>query len=369
MGSRVGTCSRSSSVVQEVVSMKCGPLGLLLLVVAVALGVASDLSSDGPKNPDRADQAVVLWEMRVTETAALRAKVVATVDCGEMVTVLGPREERKARVKANGATGWVHLEGLVELSAPGADARLLAAAHEKEMPSHWSREPEHLAALALYSRHMEIFPDSEYAALALYRFGQAADRLAVEAIREAEQQLTQEQRAYDRAYTDWQGLEKYAKWGLTFDYSHLGGYYFHGGAVYRKVAERHGDSEWADNAAFRLLELVGEQGGGWEGHPQEPLKKLDLWAEFVRKYPRSELKPEALLEMVYLNRVLHEIHSHSTAGFADPGKAERRLEAARTLCDTVRREFPSTIFAARAERHLAELAEGRHVYFFGAGIG
>jgi hypothetical protein len=73
--------------------------------------------------------------------------------------------------------------------------------------------------------------------------------------------------------------------------------------------------------------------------------------------------------MVYLNRVLHEIYSHSAEGFADPGKAERHLEAARTLCDRIRRELPRTIFAARAERHLAELAEGRHVYLFGAGIG
>lgn len=345
------------------------PLSLLLLVTVLALGAADGLSSDRPRSADSADQAVVLFEMSVAETAVLRANVVATVDCGEMVTVLGPREGRKARVRANGATGWIYLAGVVELSAPGADARLLAAADEKEDPSHWSREPEHLAALALYSRHMELFPESEYATLALYRFGQVADRLAVEAIREAEQQLTQEQRAYDRAYTDWQGLEKYAKWGLTFDYSHLGGYYFYGGDVYRKVVERHGDSEWADNAAFRLLELVGERGGGWEGHPQEPLKKLDLWAEFVGKHPRSELKAQALLEMVYLNRVLHEIHSHSTEGFADPAKAERHLEAARALCDSIRHEFPRTIFAARAERHLAELAEGRHVYLFGAGIG
>lgn len=348
--------------------MKIGRLSVLLLLGVLARGAAGDLSTDGPKNPGTADQAVVLWEMDVAETAAFPPKVAGTLNCGDMVTVLGPREGRTVRVEANGATGWVHLEGLVALSAPGAEARLLAAADEKEMPSHWSRDPEHLAALALYSRHMELFPDSEYAALALHRFGQVADRLAVEVTREAEQQLTEDEEGYVRSHSDPEGLEKCAKWGLTLDHSHLGGHYFYGGDAYRKVVEGHGDSEWADNAAFRLLKLVRERVGEWEGYPQEPLKELDLWAELLRKYPRSELKAQALLEMVYLNRVLHEIHSHSTEGFADPGKAERHLEAARTLCDSIRREFPRTISAARAERHLAELVEGRHVYLFGAGI-
>ncbi len=344
------------------------PFSLLLVVSALALGAGCRPASGEASSGGAADQAVVLSEMPVVEKPEVGARALASVRCGDMVTVLGPRDGRRVRVDAGGATGWVYRTGLVELSAVGADARLLAEADGKEMPSHRSREPDHLGALALYSRHTELFPDSEYAALTLYRFGQVADRLAVEATREAEQQLTQEQKGRDSSYADWEGLREYAKWGLAFDYSHLGGHYFYGGDAYRKIVEQHGDSGWADNAAFRLLKLVRERVGEWGGYPQGPLDELDLWAEFVRKHPGSELKPDALLEMVYLNRVLHEIHSHSPEDFADPGEAERHLAAARAGCEAIRSVFPDTIFAVRAERHLAELVEGGHVYLFGAGI-
>ena len=339
-----------------------------LILAALVSGVGSPLRADERTALDRADQGVVLSEMRVKDKPGLDSKVLVIANCGDLVTVLGPRERRQLRVRAGDVVGWMYTSGVVELSAPGADARLLVAAHEKEMPSPWSREPDHLAALALYSRHIEFFPDSRYTALALYRFGQMGDRLAVEATREAKQQLSQEQKRYDRSYTNWEGLEKYTKWGLTLDYSHLGGHYFYGGAAYRRIVEEHADSKWADEAAFGLLKLVRERVGEWEGWPREPLKELDLWREFVKKYPRSELKPKALLEMVYLNRALYEIRSHSAQGFADPQKAKQHLEGARKLCETIQREFPRTIFAGQAEKNLAELAEGSHVYLFGAGI-
>jgi hypothetical protein len=359
-----------------VVSVSPVPLTLSLLVVALALGTAPGLYSDGLRSADSGDQAIVLVEMRVLEGPKGGGQALATVHCGDMVTVLGPRENGRVRVETNGTPGWVILAGVVELSEAGADARLLAAAHEKEMPNHWSREPDHLAALALYSRHIELLPNSPYAALALHRFGKVADRLAVDFTREVNEAVdaaAQRDRPPVVELAKYRHLEESASrkcqtWGLTFEYSHLGGHYFYGGDVYRKILERHGDSEWADDAAFGLLRLVRELVGEWEAHPQEPLKELDLWAEFMRTYPGSELKPEAMLEMVYLNRALHEIYSRSTEGFADSHKAEQHLAAARTLCGTTRRDFPRTIFAARAERHLAELAQGGHVYLFGAGI-
>lgn len=340
-----------------------------LLSVVLAAAVGGPLRADGPATLATPDQAVVLWEMRVYETSDLHSEVLTAVHCADLVTVVGPRERRQVRVRAGDVVGWVHTSGLVELSAQGADARLLFAAYEKEQPSHWSQEPDHLAALALYSRHMEFFPRSDYAALALYRFGQMGDRLAVEATREAERKLTREQKSPDASCVAWEGLEKYAKWGLGLDYSRLGGHYFYGGAAYRRVVEEHPESEWADDAAFRLLKLVRQRVGEWEGWPDEPLKELDLWREFIEKYPRGGLKPLALLEMVYINRALYEIYSHPRGDFADPEKASRHLEEARKLCQGIQREFARTIYAAQAEKNLAELAEGRHVYLFGPGIG
>lgn len=348
--------------------MKCWRIGVWLVPVVLAVAVGSTLRADGPTRLDTRDCAVVMSEMRIWDQPGLDSKVLVTVHCGDLVTVLGPRERSRVRVKADDVIGWMYTSGLVALSTQGADARLLQAAHEKEQPPNPLHEPDHLAALALYSRHIEFFPDSEYAAFALYRFGQMGDRLAAEATKEAKRQLPREQERWDASSTDWEGLQKYTEWGLTLDYSHLGGHYFYGGAAYRRIVEKHARSEWADDAAFRLLKLVRERVGEWEGWPQEPLKELDLWTEFVEKHPRSELKPQALLEMVYLNRVLHEIHSHSAEGFADPEKAKRHLEEARKLCKSIQRGFPRTIFAARAEKNLAELAEGGHVYLFGAGL-
>jgi len=348
--------------------MNCCCIARWLLWVVLVAAVGGPLRAEELAASDRADQAVVLWGMRVEEKRGLDSQVLATVNCADLVTVLAQPERGHSLVKAGDAVGWVHASGLVELSAQGADARLLLAAHEKEQPLHPSHEPDHLAALALYSRHLELFPDSEYAAFALYRFGQTADRLAAEATKDAERQLTREQKRYDACHTEWEGLKKYTEWGLTLDYSHLGGHYFYGGAAYRRIVEEHARSEWGDDAAFRLLRLARERVGEWEGWPQEPLKELGLWTEFVNQYPRSELRPQALLEMVYLNRVLHEIHSHSAQGFADHEKAKRHLEEARKLCKSIQGGFPRTIFAARAEKNLAELAEGGHVYLFGAGL-
>lgn len=290
------------------------------------------------------------------------ARKLGTLGCGEVVHMLGEREGLQVKVQARGLTGWVYEDRVVSLSGSCPAARLMIAAREWEEPKFPARGRNDLFALALYSRLLELFPDSRYRPLALWRFGQIGERLAVEATKRAEKELTAKEKQSDESFIHWKGLDRYQRWGLGVEFSHLGHTYYHAGDAYRKIVKEHPNSEWADNAAYELLRLRRAH-QPWEGRPKGPRQQSASWTEFSRKYPRSELKPNALVEMVYLNRVLHEIYCHSYE-FADPAKARDHRKAAEELCQSVMREFPGSEHAARAENHLAELADGRKLYFF-----
>jgi hypothetical protein len=241
--------------------------------------------------------------------------------------------------------------------------QLPAAAQEPEQPPMPSDQPDDLAALALYSRMSELFPKSDYQALALWRFGQVGKRLAVVATRDARAVYGDLPVQSDDMYTEWTGLRRYQRWRLTFEFSHLGQAYYYGGDAFREIVAQHPDSEWADNAAYELIRLS-QADGEWEGHPDGPLAYLRKWQDFVRRYPRSDMRPAALLDMVYVNRVLYEIYSDGQ--FADPAKARMYRQAAERICGNVNREFAGSEYAARAERNLAELAIGHNIYHISA---
>jgi len=309
---------------------------------------------DQPSRPSTAKgtKAVVVWEVEVrTSDRTPPREVLARLQAGDLIYFLGEERRRSSHVRADDVEGWATSAGLIVLSAPGADARLLTAAQEREHPREGGGDlPNDLAALALYRRLRELFPQSSYAPLALYRYGQIAERLAVRATNEA----------YEPR--DEGALAKYRKWGLTFEDSHLGGSFYYGGDAYRELVSRHPRSEWADDAAFRLLKIHRWLGAGWEGGPTEPIKELKLWQQYLGRYPRTNSRPEALLEMVYLNRALFEIYQHRSLGFSDPRKARIHRQEAERLCRQVEQEHRGTEFAAQARKHLAELGAGQRVY-------
>jgi len=295
---------------------------------------------------------------------------------GEAVEILEEVEENDSfLVFVHSVRGLIPRAAVVMLSDPAAAAKLLAAAWGYEQPGLAPDRPNDLAALWLYDCLRERFPDSKYAPLAFYRYGQVADRLAIQASRELNQAVEAlkaspgSPKVLDetvlRPLED-KVLSRYAARGLKLSWSHLGGNCYYDGEVYRTLVNRFPRSAWADNAAFALLRR-GEHLGGWEGWPTQPLKELGVWREFMVKYPKSELLPEAHLQIVCLDRALHEIYSFPQSEFRDAKKAAQHRQAAEDECRAILREYPGTVAAAQAEKHLAEMTEGIHIYIHGAG--
>jgi outer membrane protein assembly factor BamD (BamD/ComL family) len=336
------------------------PTAALIAGVLLAQSPASAAAATRTK-AEKPQQAVVMWDdTRLKAKPVVTDETVATANCGDMVTLTGRRYKDWLRVKGGSAEGWLTERNVVSLHAPGAAARLLVAARDiEEPPPSRYGQPPLLNALALYSRFLQFFPNSEYEAFTLYRYGQVADRLAAEARRKADQELSPEEKRSDTGLMSWNGLDEYKKWGLNFSLDHLGGEYRYDGQVYARILKDHPRSPWADNAAYALLKL--SRADEWEGFPDGPLAELPKWQAFLRKYPASELAPKVLLEIGYLDRVLHEVHSHEK-NFVSPAKANKYRRAAIDVFGKIRRQFPGTEFAARAEKNLAELSEGRNVY-------
>lgn len=345
-------------------------IGLLLLTPSWASDADSAEASGKTEK-----QAVVIWkDLGVTQTRDFRSPTVAEMHSGDIVRVLGPRWKRMFQVEARGVKGWVSGADVVVLHGPHADARLLVAARNIEAPKYWFDPPNYGAAIALYSRLVESFPRSPYRPLALYRIARCAEKVAAEETRTVQEEWVARSEEWtaqppgtrsDPAPSEREELRELAKWGVNFRLHHFGGHYYYLGDAYRTILREHGKSAWADEAAFALLKV---RLGEWEGHPEGPLEELDQWIEFTKKYPQSDLLAQALLEQVYLNRVLYEIYSwppgQPPGQFTHEQKASERRSAAENLCRRIVREFPATEFVAKAEDALAELAEGRNVYQF-----
>jgi len=332
------------------------------LVVGGVLAQSQVSAADATKaKAEKPQQAIVICDVtRLAAKPDVRAEAVASANCGDVITLLGDRYKDWLRVQTANTVGWLDEGLIVPLHAPAAPARLLVAARDTEEPppSRYGQPPL-LNALALYSRFLQFFPKSEYEGFALYRYGQLADRLAVEATKKADQELRREAKRSDAALMGWKGLDQYKKWGLKFSPDHLGGEYRYDGQVYARILKDHPRSAWADNAAYALLRL--SRAIEWEGFPEGPLAELPKWQGFLRKYPESELAPLAQLEIGYLNRVLHEIYSYEKK-FASPTKARKYRQAAVGVFGRIRRQYAGTEFAAQAEKDLAELSQGRNVY-------
>jgi len=355
----------------------CLLLTSLLLLVS-GLGASANsvmVSRVGREEPGR---ALVIWDdLRVADVSPVPPgtpeKTLARARCGDILLTLGEYRRGRLRVQLDGVTGWAFANGVVDLSDPAADARLLAAAFDFESPGHWARDPNYGAAIALYSRHLELFPESQYRPLARYRFGQVADCLAVEAtkaIRQAESAERADSSRGDEARleaVESEQLRKYERWGLVLKRSHLGGQCYYGGEAYRAVLAEYPQSQYADEASYQLLKLEREEVGEWEGHPEGPFEELRHWQAFLERYPGSDLRPKALLQVLYLQRVLYEIYLQSpTAEVRDESAAREHGEAAQELARRIMREYPGTRYAAEAETGLSELQHGEHVYILGA---
>ncbi len=317
---------------------------------------------------------IIYKEASVKSRPTYKAKTIANLNTGDEVTILGSTKNKYKKVKVDKMVGWISEWAIIDLSIPKADAKLFVQASNYQDPTwrwfFWSPERYKLA-LRLYKRLIDYFPNSKYRAAALFRYGECAERIVVEVNKLKIKFEELKKSGIDKDYKKYLGLDCYRKWGLEFEFSHLGDEYYYGGDVYETIVQKYPKSEWADNAAYKLIQIPFQHSRCWEGHPGGPLAALKLCENFLKNYPNSELRPEALLHLGYLYRALYEIYSYvdkkEIYNFYDLQKANAYRQKAINLYQKIVKEYPSTKYAAKAEVNIYEIEHGKNVYVLSGG--
>ena len=234
-------------------------------------------------------------------------------------------------------------------NAPAAAAALLAY-------TRWSRwgggedEPEQTIGLcwALLRR----FGTSPYRAAAWWHLGQAAEALERPLTRKADEQVGPSER-----YADWNGIKRFLKWGVRYQWMRLGSHYAYDREAYRRILADHPDSHLADDAAWALA--TAPTGGEWEGYPDGPLAQLDAYQGFLNRYPTSPLRREALVEIGHLCRYLQTAYTDTVP---DAERAAHWRARALATCREILEKYPGTIEAARAASAIAEIEAGLLIF-------
>lgn len=210
------------------------------------------------RRPPAGGGAAVVVDERL---AALRdaprptANLIQRLGRGRSVAVTGERASegvRYLRVLVTSRTsGWLQAEAVVRPSRAGEDARLLRLVQG-------STEFDRLARAALM---LEAFPRSALRPAALLVFGDAAAEAAGRLTREARRRLDPaEMRAggapFQSYFLNYNGLDRYRRLGVVFDFDDATRSYRYDGAAYRELLRRHPRSPEAGEARKRLDTLT-----------------------------------------------------------------------------------------------------------------
>lgn len=129
------------------------------------------------------------------------------------------------------------------------------------------------------------------------------------------------------------------------------------GYAYKELLEKYPKGEYADDAEYKLIWVYVNSIYEWEGEPDYPLEELKRWKGFLDKYPHSNLKPQVLFRIGYLQRVLYEIYESLGESTAE----EYRTLAMETY-SKLKNDYPSTEEGKKAQSLLEEVREGEKVY-------
>ena len=214
----------------------------------------SNIEAQRRRRPPAGGVVAVVVDERL---AALRAAPRPTADLirrlgrGRFVAVTGERASGGVtylRVRVTRRTsGWLQADAVVRPTRAGEDARLLRLVRG-------SADFDRLARARIM---LEAFPRSTLRPAALLVYGDAAAEAAERLTREAGRRLAPEEMRAGGAPTEsyflnYNGLDRYRRLGVVFDFDRTKGRYQYDGAAFREILRRHPRSPEAAEARRRL---------------------------------------------------------------------------------------------------------------------
>ena len=214
----------------------------------------SNIEAQRRRRPPAGGLVAVVVDERL---AALRAAPRPTADLirrlgrGRFVAVTGERASGGVtylRVLLTSRTGgWLQAEAVVRPSRAGDDARLLRLA----------RGSEEFDRLARARIMLEAFPRSTLRPAALLLLGDAAAEAAERLTREARRRLDPAEMSAGGApvasyFLNYNGLDRYRRLGVVFDFDPASRSYRYEGAVFREILRRYPHTHEAAEARKRL---------------------------------------------------------------------------------------------------------------------
>lgn len=206
------------------------------------------------RRPPAGGGAAVVVDERL---AALRdaprpsANLIQRLGRGRYVAVTGEQASggfKYLRVVVTRRTGgWLQAEAVARPSRAGEDARLLRLVRG-------SSDFDRLARAGLM---LEAFPRSTLRPAALLVYGDAALEAAARLTREARRRLDPAEMHAGGAsvasyFLNYNGLDRYRRLGVVFDFDAASGTYRYDGAAFREILRRHPHSPEAAEARRRL---------------------------------------------------------------------------------------------------------------------
>ena len=227
-------------------------------------------------------------------------------------------------------SGWIEDAGVISAATPNGDAILFGAAATAEMTASEPHAPHRAAqdARLLYTRTVQIFPQSQRAAEAMWR---AADiRWQLEKADVFSRPSAQEKESYLRQQIDDDEMHK--------------------------IEKKYPHSKWADLAAWDMLD--NKICGDWQGSTKCPEKESELFAKYADEHPDSPKAAEALYEAAYRQAAAGDIY----AGSSDDKKASEAHERASALSAKIQKTYPASDYAARAATLIYKLQQSIPIY-------
>jgi outer membrane protein assembly factor BamD (BamD/ComL family) len=299
-----------------ILKTRLAPLAALLLVIAAR--------ADTPAAPHGALLREAIIRVQPDDSSAQvdkadrgRELVILdrTHDWLKVLAILGQEKQ---------VTGWILSKGVVLSDTSNGDRILFAAAEdaEDEAAKPHGRHGAAQEAIRLYSRLVDLFPQSPQAGEAYYRAAdiywqlQAVDVMSLPSAQEQDPDL--------RSHVD-------------EDWMH-------------DVIKKYPHTKWADLAAYHFIE--NKVCGNWLGQSKCPEKETDIYEKYVREHPQSPKAPEALYQALWRQAALIEIYKTED----QPGKSSGARARALQLAQRLASEYPQSDYAGRA-LHLQYLVE------------
>jgi len=213
-------------------------------------------------------------------------------------------------------TGWILNKGIIHIDTPDGPKILFgeAAAQELEASRRNGRKGAADDARRLYYRVFDYFPKSDLAGEGLYR---AADILWQIEAADVNSRPARNREVMDRPE-------------ITEDYMRL-------------VMKKFPGTQWADRAAFHLIE--NKLCNDWLGESKCPDKEADIYEKYAAQHPGSPNAGEALYNAATRRAALIEIYKTENK----PKQIDESREKAKADCEQTVSKYGETDWAYRCK--------------------